>query len=186
MVHIVLMLAFFVWAGSSTVGGLSFPATETVLLVSAIVLGVVGVLLSIRPVRRRVLLPFWESTRNGFASLGRVFSSPSRVAELFGGSAGLTLTYVTVAVCSVEAFGGGLDVAQVGAAYLGAVAIATFAPTPGGLGAFESALIAGLTAFGLPAGIAVSSTLTFRLATFWLPILPGWLSFGWMQRNDEL
>ena len=47
-------------------------------------------------------------------------------------------------------------------------------------------MIAGLTGFGLGAGAAVSATLAFRLATFWLPILPGWLAFGWMQRNDEV
>jgi undecaprenyl-diphosphatase len=35
-------------------------------------------------------------------------------------------------------------------------------------------------------GVAVSSVLAFRLATFWLPILPGWGFFSWMQRNDEL
>lgn len=186
VVHVALMLGFFVWAGNSTVGGLSLPASETVLLVLAFGLAVVGVLLAIRPVRRKVLAPFWEAIYTGFSSIGRVFTSPGRVAELFGGSAGLTLTYVAVMVCTVEAFGGGLNVAQIGAAYLGAVAIATFAPTPGGLGALESALIAGLTAFGLPAGIAVSATLTFRLATFWLPVLPGWLTFGWMQRNEEI
>jgi glycosyltransferase 2 family protein len=26
----------------------------------------------------------------------------------------------------------------------------------------------------------------FRLATFWLPILPGWLAFTWLQRTDRI
>ncbi len=186
IVHVALMLGFFVWAGNSSIGGFSLPESETVLIVVALGLAVVGVLMAIRPVRRTVLVPLWESVREGASSIGRVFASPARVIELFGGSVGITLTYVAVLVCTVEAFGGRLSVAEIGAAYLGAVAIATFAPTPGGLGALESAMIAGLTGFGLPAGPAVSATLTFRLATFWLPILPGWLSFGWMQRNDEL
>jgi uncharacterized membrane protein YbhN (UPF0104 family) len=43
-----------------------------------------------------------------------------------------------------------------------------------------------VTGFGLPDGVAVSSVLTFRLATFWLPILPGWPALEWMQRNDEV
>ena len=47
-------------------------------------------------------------------------------------------------------------------------------------------MIAGLTGFGLDSGVAVSATLTFRLATFWLPILPGWAVLRWMERNDEL
>ena len=54
------------------------------------------------------------------------------------------------------------------------------------LGAVEAALIAALTGFGLSDGIAVSAVLALRLATFWLPIPPGWLTFAWMQRNGEL
>ena len=120
------------------------------------------------------------------SSIGQVFRSPARVLALFGGAAGLTLTYIVALAASVQAFGGSLGFPQIGAAYLVAMTIATFAPTPGGLGAVEAALIAALTGFGLSDGIAVSAVLTFRLATFWLPIPPGWLTFAWMQRNGEL
>ena len=67
-----------------------------------------------------------------------------------------------------------------------AVTIATIAPTPGGLGALEATMIAALAGFGMDHGPAVGAVLTFRLATFWLPILPGWYTFAWMQRNGEL
>jgi undecaprenyl-diphosphatase len=26
----------------------------------------------------------------------------------------------------------------------------------------------------------------FRLATFWLPILPGWLCFSWLRRAEYI
>ena len=136
--------------------------------------------------RRKVAAPLWDSIKVGAGQIGRVFRSPGRVAALFGGSTGVSLTYVAAAFCAVEAFGGGLTLPQVGAAYLGAVALAALAPTPGGLGALESAMIAGLTGFGLDGGVAVSATLTFRVATFWLPILPGWVVMRWMERSDEL
>lgn len=185
-VHLTLMTGFFVWAGSSAADGFSLPDTNTVLLVAAVVLAVLGVLVAIRPVRRRFVAPALRAARDGLTQIARVFQRPERVLALFGGSFGISAAYVAAVACAVEAFGGGLSLPQIGAAYLGAVAIATLAPTPGGLGALESAMIAGFTGFGLPAGVAVSATLTFRLATFWLPILPGWLTFGWMQRNDEL
>ena len=41
----------------------------------------------------------------------------------------------------------------------------------------EAALVAGFTASAIEAGIAVAAVLSYRLATYWLPILPGWLSF---------
>lgn len=185
-VHLSLLLGFVVWSGRSGVGGFSLPDSSTVLLVLTIVLVVIGVLLAIGPVRRRVVAPALSAARSGAAQIGQVFRSPSRVLALFGGSAGISLAYVAAVACSVEAFGGGLSFPQIGAGYLAAVALATLAPTPGGLGALESAMIAAFTGFGLADSAAVSATLTFRLATFWLPILPGWLVFGWMQRNEEL
>ena len=60
------------------------------------------------------------------------------------------------------------------------------APTPGGLGAVELALSAGLTAAGVEGSIAVSSVLLFRLLTFWLPTIPGWFSFNWLSKKGYL
>ena len=47
-------------------------------------------------------------------------------------------------------------------------------------------MIAALSGFGLDAGVAISSVLAFRLATFWLPIAPGWVTFMWMERQGEI
>ncbi len=185
-VHLLFLTGFVVWAGSTGTGGLSLPDGQIVLLVVVVLLVILGVLVAVPPARRKLVAPAVSTLRDGLAQIGRTFQNPGRVIALFGGSAGLTLTYVVAVTCCVEAFGGGISVPQIGAAYLVAVAVATIAPTPGGIGAIESAMIAGFTAFGLADGVAVSATLTFRLATFWFPLLPGWLSLGWMQRNDEL
>jgi uncharacterized membrane protein YbhN (UPF0104 family) len=185
-VHIALLVSFVLWTGQSGLDGFSLPDASTVMLVLTAVIALVGVLALIGPVRDRFFAPALGSLRTGLTQIVEVFRRPVRVLALFGGSTGISLAYTAAMTASVEAFGGGLSFAQVGAAYLAAVAIATLAPTPGGLGALESALIAGLTGFGLGAGEAVSSVLTFRLATFWLPIAPGWFALGWMERNDEL
>ena len=95
----------------------------------------------------------------------------------------LTLAYIAALGASVAAFHGGLSVAQVGAVYLGASLIAAAAPTPGGLGAMEAALVAGLTGVGMESGPAVAAVLSFRLVTYWLPIVPGWISFHLLQRR---
>jgi hypothetical protein len=77
-------------------------------------------------------------------------------------------------------------VSQVGAVYLVASLIAAASPTPGGLGAIEAAAIAGLTGIGISSGPAVSAVLVYRLATYWLPVLPGWYSWRLLQRMDYL
>src|SRR6185369_56784 len=97
-----------------------------------------------------------------------------------------TSTYLFSLYFSIAAFGGGLPFATVGAVYLVGSAVATAAPTPGGLGAMEAALIGGLVAAGLDNSIAVPAVFLFRLATFWLPILPGWLCFSWLRRREYI
>lgn len=103
---------------------------------------------------------------------------------LFGGSALVTLAYIGAFAVSVEAFGGGPGIVVIGAVYLGASALAAAAPTPGGLGAIEAALVAGLTGVGVAAGPAVSAVLLYRLATYWLPVAPGWLCWRVLQRRE--
>jgi undecaprenyl-diphosphatase len=103
---------------------------------------------------------------------------------LFGGSVLITLAYVGALAASVQAFGGRPGVILIGAVYMGASAIAAAAPSPGGLGAIEAALVAGLTGVGMAAGPAVSAVLLYRLATYWLPIAPGWLSWRALLRRD--
>jgi uncharacterized protein (TIRG00374 family) len=105
---------------------------------------------------------------------------------LVGSSAMVTLAYIAGLVTSVQALGGGVGIAEIGAVYLGAAAIAAVSPTPGGLGAIEAALVAGLTGAGMHAGPAVSAVLTYRLATYWLPIVPGWLSWRFLRMRDYI
>jgi glycosyltransferase 2 family protein len=50
--------------------------------------------------------------------------------------------------------------------------------------AFEAVLTAGLTGIGISSAAAVSAVITYRLTTYWLPVVPGWSSFRLLQRMD--
>jgi len=143
--------------------------------------GVVG--LSLRaPLRRRLVSAVRQTWRAFLTTLRR----PVRATQLFGGSVAVTFCYVlTLAIC-LHTFGAGLSLVRVAAAFLGGTALAAAAPTPGGLGAVEAALVAALTGLGVKVGPAVAGVLTFRLATFWLPILPGWLAFRALRRQETI
>ncbi|MGA9277931.1 lysylphosphatidylglycerol synthase transmembrane domain-containing protein, partial [Ilumatobacter sp.] len=184
--HLLLMAGFFAWAGGADVGGLSLPSLGTLLLVAAVAIVGIGIALLFERVRKLVIRPVIDGLRTAAGYVAQIGRSPLRVVGLLGGSALITMSYLFALVFAVEAFGGGLTVAQIGAAYLGAAAIANIAPTPGGIGPLEAAMIAALTGFGLEAGVAISAVLTFRLATFWLPIAPGWATFLWMERRGEI
>ena len=52
--------------------------------------------------------------------------------------------------------------------------------------ALPVALIAGLTATGVPTEQAVPAVLVYRVATFWLTVPSGWLSFTLLTRRGVL
>lgn len=184
--HLAILLVAVAWGGTQGVGDFSLPDASWLLGAAAVVMAVLGAALTHRGLRRRILGPLREAVTTAAGSIGAVLTNPVRVAQLLGGSIGITLSYLVSMVAAVEAFGGGPSINQVAVGYLVAGALAAVAPTPGGLGAFEAAMITALTGFGMSSGAAVSATLSFRLATYWLPILPGWVAFTWMQHNEEL
>jgi glycosyltransferase 2 family protein len=50
----------------------------------------------------------------------------------------------------------------------------------------EAALVAGFTAIGMDGAVAIATVLGYRLATYWLPILPGWISLRIMERRNYI
>ena len=182
IVHAILLVIFFSWAGRSAGRAFKLPSSSKLLVILAIVAAVVGIIMVTRQGRRFAARKLLPSLKSSVASLGRVARSPVRLTLLFGGSALVTLAYVGGLVASVKAFGVSASIVQVGAVYLVSSLIAAASPTPGGIGAIEAALAAGLTGIGIPNGPAVSAVLLYRLATYWLPVPPGWYSWRLLQR----
>lgn len=184
--HLTLVGVFLIWAGRDAFGSFELPDPKYFLIGIAIVAGLALIALAVPQTRhllRERLVPVFAKAFDG---VGAVMRRPGKVAMLLGGSTFVTLAYLTTLYFSVEAFGGGLEFATVGAVFLVGSAVAQAAPTPGGLGAMEAALIAGLVAAGLDNTVAVPAVFFYRFFTFWAPILPGWLSFQWLERNDYL
>ena len=115
-----------------------------------------------------------------------VAQRPLKLLEGIGGILLLNLAYIAVLFACIPAFGGSLNIALVAVVYLAGAAIGQAAPTPGGLGAVEAALAAGLTAAGLDAGTAVSAVLLYRLITFWAPTVPGYWAFTKLTKDGLL
>lgn len=184
VVHILLLLAFGIAAG--TQADLTFrPPTWAVIVLVVLVVLIAGAL-SIPRVRRIATERLGPMLREVGPRLVTVAQRPAKLAEGIGGMLLLNLAYIGVLDACVEAFGGDLNLAVVAVVYLAGATLGQAAPTPGGLGAVEAALAAGLTAGGLDGGIAVSAVLLFRLVTFWLPTIPGYWAFNWLQRTGGL
>ncbi len=184
IMHILLLVVFFAWAGQGGATGFKIPSGSKALVAVVVVLALLGLAGATRWGRKILARYVVRAIKRSAASMASVGRSPGKLAALFGGSAGVTLAYVAALACAMAAFHADVSFAQVGAVYLGSSIIAAAAPTPGGLGAMEAALVAGFTAIGLDAAIAVAAVLSYRLATFWLPIAPGWLSFHVLERRN--
>ncbi len=100
------------------------------------------------------------------------------------GCTGTTLGAALALWTSVEAFGGHASFVTVTVVTMVGGTLASAAPTPGGVGAVEAALIGGLAAFGVPAAVSVPSVLLYRVLTCWLPVFIGWPVMQWLTRND--
>jgi glycosyltransferase 2 family protein len=186
VVHVALLVIFFAWAGRSSSAAFKIPADSKTLVVIAVVLALAGIVVATRRGRRLVKTHVVRFVKQSIRSLATLAHSPAKLAALFGGSAAVTLAYITALAASVAAFHGDVSFAQIGAVYLGASLIAAAAPTPGGLGALEAAVVAGFTGVGLESGVAVAAVLAYRLVTYWLPIVPGWLAFRRLDRRGMI
>jgi len=184
--HVTLIGVFIVWAGRDAFGSFRLPDPKYFLIGIAIVVVLMLISLAIPSTRRMLREKLVPILRQAFDGVSTVLRRPGKVALLLGGSMLVTFAYLTTLYFSIEAFGGGLAFATVGAVFLVGSAVAQAAPTPGGLGAVEAALIAGLVAAGLDNTVAVPAVFLYRLFTFWIPILPGWLCFHWLERHEYL
>lgn len=59
-------------------------------------------------------------------------------------------------------------------------------PVPGGIGAAEAALSAGLIAMGVDQSTAFAIAITQRLCTFYLPPIWGCVSLRWLSEKGYL
>lgn len=115
--------------------------------------------------------------RNFWRSIRRYGDRPWHVAGAAASSLGITLVNVLIFAVAVQAVGISASGIELFLIYTVGVLFGSVTPTPGGLGGVEAGLMAGLVAKGVPATQALAAALTFRLATYWFPMVAGTLAF---------
>ena len=151
------------------------PGPRLLAVLGGLVVILVVLLTAVPPTRELFLKRVWPRMRSVWPQLLEVLSQPVRLVEGVGGNVLLTGSYVLALIAALEAVGAHPPIIATAAVYMAGNAVGSAAPTPGGIGAIEAVMTAGLTAIGIPAHDAVPGVLIFRLATFYLPILPGWV-----------
>lgn len=171
-------------SGRSATAGLT--PSSTALIVGGAVVAAAVLLVLIPPIRKRARAIWNDFTQRGLPRLLDVLGQPRKLVEAIGGILVQTLSLVMCFYACVKALGGDPSFAALAVVQMVGNAVGMAVPTPGGLGAVEAALTAGITTIGVGTAIAVPSVLLFRLISFWLPILPGWILWTQLQRRNIL
>jgi pimeloyl-ACP methyl ester carboxylesterase len=115
--------------------------------------------------------------------LGSLQLAPSGWVTVTGLGVGNWLADAAVLVVSIRAAGGPVPWNDLLLVYGSGVAAQSLNITPGGLGVAEGTLSLALVATGLRASQALAAVLLYRLASFWLVALAGWLVLWFLRRG---
>jgi uncharacterized membrane protein YbhN (UPF0104 family) len=182
--HVLLLIIFAALTGTSQQHSLRPPGWVYLALAALVAAALIA--LAFPAGRRLVRSRVAPALGQVIPRLLDVAQRPAKLAEGIGGALLLTAAYILCLDASIRALGGSVALVSVAVVYLTGNAIGSVVPTPGGLGAVEAALSAGLITAGLPGTTAVSAVLLFRTLTFWLPVPLGWVSMHYLLRRDAL
>jgi uncharacterized membrane protein YbhN (UPF0104 family) len=184
VLHVVLLVIFGAITGAGQ-GSPIHPPHWSYFVVGGLVV-VAAAVLAFPAGRRLVRARLSPTFGQVVPRLVEIAQRPAKLAEGIGGALLLSIAYIFCLATSVAAFGGSVPIAKIGFVYLTGTVVGSIIPVPGGIGPVEIALIGGLTAAGVPSGVAVSAVLLFRLLTFWLPVPLGWVALNYLERHDDL
>src|SRR5580700_3717591 len=184
VLHVLMLIVFVAIAGAADKHAFRPPTWAYFVLAGLVVAA--GVVLALPAGRRLLRARVAPTLGQVLPRLLEIAQQPRKLAEGIGGALLLTMAYILCLAACVKAFHGSAAFAGIAVVYLTGSALGSIIPTPGGLGAVEAALTAGLVATGLHGTEAASAVLLFRLLTFWFPVPVGWVALNYLERKDAI
>jgi glycosyltransferase 2 family protein len=184
--HVILLIIFSAAIGVTADLSHFVPSATVLYLVGGLALGAIGAFLVVPQLRRFLETAVRPRLQEVLTDLVQLAREPRRLSLIVLGAATTTLGAALALWVSVEAFGGGTTFVTVTIVTMVGGTLASAAPTPGGVGAVEAALIGGLAAFGVPAAVGVPAVLLYRVLTCWLPVFIGWPVMRWLTESDMI
>ncbi|KAA8822111.1 lysylphosphatidylglycerol synthase transmembrane domain-containing protein [Bifidobacterium vespertilionis] len=182
IVTFLLIVGIALFTGRSTFSGM--VPTNTLVIVIAAVTIALGCAMAIPQVRRLVkdrLVPLAAAYARQLLDL---LTRPKQLVVGLIASTVQCMCFGLAFWAALMAFGWESNVFETCFVFLLANTLGSAVPTPGGLGAVEAALMAGFAATGVPSAVALSATLVYRLATYWLRIPLGALAMQWLSKRN--
>jgi uncharacterized membrane protein YbhN (UPF0104 family) len=128
-----------------------------------------------------------RSTKSSLPTTVRpLFKRPTRLLAALLFSMVITLCYAAAVIFAGAALGYHLSVAAALIVLSFGVAAASAVPIPGGIGAAEAGIFAGMHAYGATVQDALAVALLYRVMTFWLPLIVGGIFFVIVDRRGYI
>jgi uncharacterized membrane protein YbhN (UPF0104 family) len=159
----------------------SAPSFSGKLLLVALVLLGLAVIVALAVPRIRAMV---RGRVADLATALRVLRSPTKVALILLGNLAAQLLLAVILGLCLEAFGQHAKLADLILVNTFVSLFAGFMPVPGGIGVAEAGYTAGLAALGIPHAAALSTTLAFRMVTFYLPPIWGAPAMRWLRTHS--
>lgn len=175
--HLALLAILIPLIPSLDLPPITLPSIELIVEIAVIGLFALGIVFWVPASRRKIL----TDVAGMIKAVPAVLGDPRRFMVMVVAAVAGNLAFAIALIGSVAAYGPVPSRLGVLVAYMLAATIAAISPTPGGLGVMEAALVATLIRLGVTSGSAVAAALTFRLATFWLPLPIG----AWALRRGR-
>lgn len=166
-----------------TKNGFHGGVSSSLLVAVGAVLGVCVIIVFAVPKLRAKVIP---PVRQAFSSVRTLARDPHKLLEIFGGELGSEFIYALSLGAVCVAYGVHLNLAELLFAYTGQSVVSSLIPSPGGVGTAEASLTALLTATGVAQPTAFAIAITWRLCTFYLPPIWGYVSLRWLSRKGYL
>lgn len=157
-----------------------FPLGTILIVIAAIVVCIV-VIAFLPKFRKQVVAKakeWWEGMR---PTLVWAWRHPKAQWTAIGGVVLQSLASSFALLFCLLALGHPISLALAVSVYIIASTVGSMVPTPGGIGSAEAAYTAALVLVGVPAGVALSAVILFRVVTFYGQVPIGWV--GWQRLN---
>ena len=179
-----LLIVIGLFTGRNTLSGM-IP-TNTLVIVIGTVAIIAALIMAIPYTRRLVMERLMPIVASYARHLVEILTQPRQlVVAVLGAvlqSAALGMSFWA----ALMAFGCRTNVFETTFVFLLANTLGSAVPTPGGLGAIEAVLFSAFRLAGVPSGVAISATLVFRVATYWLRIPLGALAMRWLSSHNRI
>lgn len=185
VVTVVVLILLSAVSGNG--GVLRTIPSATVLIALCSVAVAAGLVMAIPQLRKWLLSKITPTLAVVWPRVSDLLSQPGRLTLGIFGNILVTLSNILAFWAALTAFGQSLELVDIAVIYLLANSAGSAVPTPGGLGAIETTLIFGLTTMArLPAPIATSAVVLFRIMTYWARIPFGWIAMKNLQKHNDI